>query len=188
MKSFSCYLLIFIYVIFFASSRFANGQSFELSMISEHEECLGKGVWLKSGIIYGGNRFIQLYRICYNFAQSTPLLVSHTFDRFSLKQEPNVDCPINWFHGGFLGTKENPNLLYKKENAHNTISKQLNEAWANYIASTNPRSTHYFAKGHMAPKADFALAPEKLGTCNLVSFICKSYPIPRYIILDKALQ
>lgn len=143
---------------------------FELEVVSENRQCLGSGTWLKSGLKYGGTRFLELYRVCYNTGVSSPMLVVHSFDKFYLKQQPNVDCPDTWFHRGYFDTIGNPNAKYKKSNANNAIRDQLGSDanTANTISSTDPSSSHFLAKGHLAPMGDFVFAPEKLGTCSLV--------------------
>lgn len=142
---------------------------FEPEVRAINQSCLNKGQWLISGIKYNKVEFMELYRVCFDFVQSAPLLVVHQLNKNHLKQQPNVDCPSTWFHRGFFESISNPNAKFTKTASNGIIAVQLKDVLLSHSIVNKDSYTQYLAKGHMAPKGDFVFAPEKLGTCSLVS-------------------
>lgn len=134
----------------------------------------GVGEWLQSGLEFGSTsskKFIELYNVCFNMENSSPVLVAHELTFGHTKQQPNVDCPSTWFHRGFFGDVGNPNAKYTKRNALSALASQLgSQTKAEQLVDANS-ATKFLARGHMLPKGDMVFAPAKLATCSLVSNI-----------------
>lgn len=133
--------------------------------------CFYKGMWVRGGLFFSGpkKQFVDLFQVCWDQRSATPVMVVHEFNRTHLRQQPRIKCRRRWLHRGYFEGIRDPNKMFSKQTSFNTIARLLGDTRiARKIVDPNSKD-RFLSKGHMAPKSDFVFAPDKIGTCSLVS-------------------
>jgi len=113
-----------------------------------------------------GDSYIEQIQACFDTEFDSTLWANHTVHGSSIKYKNKKSKPRPGFKADtedinrfFLETSSSGlNKLYKMEEEEKTVKKELggvNTINEKPIIETFSSATHYFAKGHLAPHADF---------------------------------